>query len=165
MPRPFVLVDRWGVRDTVLYSTGKVSQIKDHLNNTITFGYGANGLSTITDPFSRVTTVTVQANKTLTTIQDPGGGSTQFTYDASLRLRRITNRKGDTSSFAYDSQSGKVVADTAPAVPVFGQGTVSPVTLFVPWQKGGVAYVANRPGIAEGSFRECPWAPGSAPSV
>ena len=32
---------------------------------------GANGLSTITDPMGRVTTVTVQANKTLTALQDP----------------------------------------------------------------------------------------------
>ncbi len=135
------LADRWGTRDTVLYDgSNRVTQIKDPLNNAIVLAYGANGLSTITDPFSRVTSVTVQANKTLTAIKDPDNDSTRFGYDGSLRLQTITDRRGKTTTLAYDSQSGKVNTLTAPTVPIFGLGNQSPVTTLASWQKKGVPY-------------------------
>lgn len=137
------VADAWGVRDTILYSSGKVTQIRDHLNNTITLAYGAYGLSSITDPFSRVTTLTVAANRTLTAVQDPDNVSTTFGYDGSLRLQTITNRAGATTTLAYDSQSGKISTVTAPAVAVYGQGTVAPVTTLSAWQTRGVPYGAT----------------------
>jgi RHS repeat-associated protein len=136
------LTDRWGVRrDSAVYDgSNRVTKLVDPLNNGITLAYGTNGLSTITDPMGRVTTVTVQANKTLTAIKDPDSDSTAFGYDGSLRLQTITDRKGKATALAYDAQSGKVSTVTAPQVPIYGLGNQSPVTTLASWQKKGVPY-------------------------
>jgi RHS repeat-associated protein len=138
------ITDRWGKATTVTYDgSNRISQVKDTLSNAITLAYGTNGLSTITDPMSRATTITVQSNKTLTAIQDPDGVSTSLGYDGSLRLQTITNRRGKATTLAYDSNSGKVSTITAPSIPVYGGGSSSPVTTLSAWQSKGVPYSAT----------------------
>lgn len=138
--------DRFVNKTTVTYDgNSRVWQVKDPLNLTITLAYGTNGLSTITDPGSpgRVTNVTVDASKRLTAIRDADNISTFFGYDGTLRLSTITDRRGFTTTLGYDAQSGKLATITAPAVPVYQIGTVSPIATQNPWQKRGVPYVAT----------------------
>jgi RHS repeat-associated protein len=122
----------------------RVSQVTDPVNHTITLGYGSYGLASITDPGSRQTSVTVDASGRLTAIADPdqifNWIPTTFGYDASLRLSSITDRRGSTTTLGYDIQSGKLASVTDPAVPIYGQGTVSPATTFAAWQKVSVPY-------------------------
>lgn len=137
--------DRLNNVNTVIYDgNGRVSQLKDPLNLSITLGYNGNGLATITDPGSRVTTVIVDASRRLTSIRDPDNVGTTFGYDGSLRLQTITNRRNTTTTLGYDTQSSKLSTVTPPAVEVVEPGgsisTASPVTAFSPWQKVGIPY-------------------------
>jgi RHS repeat-associated protein len=138
------VVDRWSNTTTVTYDgSNRISQVKDPLNNAITLAYGTYGLSSITDPMSRATNVTVGSSQTLTAIQDPDGVSTSLGYDGSLRLQTITDRRGKTTTLAYDSNSGKVSTITAPSIPVYGGGTSNPVKTLSAWQSKGVPYSAT----------------------
>jgi RHS repeat-associated protein len=136
--------DRFGNNTTFVHAgVGQPSVIYDPTNSQfnqvqITFSYGANGLSGIQDAFGRTTDVTVQSNHTLTAITDPDNVSTTLGYDASLRLSSITDRAGATTTLAYQGGSDKLATVTQPAVPIFGEGTVSPVTTLAAWQLVGV---------------------------
>jgi RHS repeat-associated protein len=138
------VLDRFGNRDSVVYdASNRVSKLIDPLNLAITMIYDANGLFSIQDPPFRVTWVTVDASKRLTSIRDPDSVATSYGYDGNLRLSTITDRRGFTTTLGYDAQSGTVSSETAPAVPIYGQGTASPVTTFSAWQKLGVPYSAT----------------------
>ncbi len=135
--------DRFGNLDSIQYQGNAVWRIIDPNGTYQQLTYNANGLSSIA-ALGRTTTVTVQANRTLTAITDPDNFATQFGYDGNLRLRTVTDRNGATrSSLAYHANSGKVVADSGPSVPVIGDSTARPVTRFAPWQHFGVPYVAT----------------------
>jgi RHS repeat-associated protein len=140
------VTDRFGSADSILYDgSGRVWKLRDPTHTDaapreIVLAYGSNGLSSITDPFGRVTGVTVQANGMLTSITDPDNVATSFGYDGSLRLSTITDRRGFATTVGYDAQSGTLASVTAPAVPIYGQGTVAPVTSLATWQKLGVPY-------------------------
>jgi RHS repeat-associated protein len=134
------LVDRFGNADSVFYDSNHITSIKDPTHITPSFSYDTNGLQWISDPLGRVTYVTVQSNHTLTAITDPDTVATTFGYDNSLRLSTITDRRGATTTLTYESHSDKLAAVTAPAVPILGSGTSSPVTNLAPWQLGAVPY-------------------------
>ena len=131
--------DRFGNASTIGYDgSNRVATFTDPASKTITLGYGANGLATITDAGSRVTNVTVLPNRTLTAFQDPDGISTSFAYDGSLRLSTVTDRSSATTTLGYDPNASKLTTVTAPAVPIFGAGTISPVVTLSAWQLKGV---------------------------
>jgi RHS repeat-associated protein len=145
--RMAAVLDRFGNRDTIVYSGSSVSQVKDPLNNAITLTYDVNGLTSIQDPMGRVTDIVVNASKQVTTITDPDNVSTTFGYDGSLRLRSVTNRAGHTDTLNYlvisSKETNKLASVKAPSVPIFGGGSASPVTSFEPWQIKGVPYAAT----------------------
>jgi RHS repeat-associated protein len=123
--------------------SNRISKIKDPLNIPLTLGYGTYGLATVQDTAARVTQVTVDASGRLTAITDPDNISTGFGYDASLRLSTITNRQGFTTTLGYDGQSGTLATVTAPAIKLYNDSVVSPVTTMAAWQKLGVPYTAT----------------------
>jgi RHS repeat-associated protein len=142
--RMIQVLDPFGNATTVMYDgSGRVSQVKDPLNIPFTLAYGTNGLSSIQESMGRVTNVTVDASRRLTAVTDPDGIGTGYGYDASLRLNSVIDRRSATTVFGYDAQSGKLGTVTAPAVPVYQRGTISPVTILAAWQKLGVPYVAT----------------------
>lgn len=142
------VADRFGNATSIQYdannrvyrydANNRVYRVTDPAGKVTTLLYNANGLATITDGGGRITLVQVQANRTLTAFGDPDGVGTAFGYDASLRLSTITDRASATTTFGYDATSNKIVTVTAPAVPIFGAGTISPVVTFSPWQLKGV---------------------------
>jgi RHS repeat-associated protein len=138
------VLDRFGNRDSVIYDgSNRVSRMLDPLSFPFTMTYGANGLASMKDSMGRVTTVTVDASKRLTAITDPDGLGTRYGYDGSLRLDSIVDRRGGIGVYGYDANSGTVATTTAPAIPVYQVGTVSPVTNMTAWQKIGVPYSAT----------------------
>jgi len=145
------LRDRFNNTTTVVYDgSGRVSQIKDPANLALTLGYGTNGLATIQDPGTpvRTTSLNVDASRNLTAITDPDNVSTSFVFDATLQLSKVINRRGDTTTFTYDALSRKLALATAPPVPVFGAGTISPTASQAPWQHVGVPYSSTATTLA-----------------
>jgi len=108
----------------------------------ITLAYGANGLDYLLDPFGRVTQVSVNASRDLTAIVDPDGDSTRFGY-AGLRLTAVTDRLGATTTLGYDTVVNKVTSIMAPAVTVYGEGSVSPTVTLAPWQALSVPHAGT----------------------
>ena len=132
------IIDRFGNSTGITYDgSSRLWKVQDPTGRQIVLTYGTYGLSSITDPMTRATTITVASDSTLRTIQDPGGGTTTFTYDGSRRLYTITNRRASLTRFGYDPLSWKVVAETLPLISVNGGGQQSPVLAFVPWQVVG----------------------------
>jgi RHS repeat-associated protein len=139
--------DRFNNITTIVYDgNNRVSQVKDPLNNAITLSYDGNGLTSIQDPWSRVTEI-VAVSKRITTIADPDNVSTTFGYDGSGRLSTITNRRGHTTTLAYDTASGKLATIASPSVTYVGSDGSDSTGLLVktqvPWQKSGVPYAAT----------------------
>ncbi len=145
--RPTDVYDRFNNRTQFLYDgSNRLTTIRDPNSQDLVLAYGTSGLSSIRDniPPNRYTNVTVPSDSTLTAIQDPDGVSTRFQYDGSRRLWKVINRRGDTTTVGYQTingkTSGKVGTTTAPAVPIYGEGAVAPVTSLAPWQTVGVPY-------------------------
>ena len=73
--------------------------------------------------------------------------STTFQYDGSKRLWKLTDRRGSMTTLGYQTinskATGKLVTVTAPAVPIYGEGTVAPVVSYAPWQTIGVPYTTT----------------------
>ncbi len=132
-----------------LRRSNRIWKLTDPAGKVITLNYGANGLTSIVDPGSRTTTIDVAAGtRVLNSIQDPDNLKTQFGYDGAQRLQTVTDRRGKAHTFVYDAQSGRVVADSAPSIPVYGVGNQRPATTFDPWQKKGVPYTATSTGAS-----------------
>lgn len=143
--------DRFNNRTQFLYTAGtyRLITIRDPNSQDLVLAYGTYGLASIRDnitPF-RYTNITVPSDTTLTAIQDPDGVSTTFQYDGSKRLWKVTDRRGSMTTLAYQTISskstGKLTTVTAPAVPIFGEGTVAPVVSYTPWQPVGVPYATT----------------------
>jgi len=142
--------DRFNNRTQFFYdASNRLTTIRDPNSQDLVLAYGTYGLSSIRDNIlpNRYTNVTVLSDSTITGIQDPDGISTRFQYDGSRRFWKVINRRGDTTRVDYQiingKTSGKVAAITAPPVPIYGEGTVAPVTSFAPWQTVGVPYSAT----------------------
>ena len=150
--RPSDVYDRFNNRTQFFYDgSNRLTTIRDPNSQDLVLAYGSYGLSSIRDnilPY-RYTNVTAPSDSTLSAIQDPDGLSSVFQYDASRRLWRIINRRGDTTTVSYQlingKSSGKLATITSPAVQIYGEGTVSPVTTLAPWQTVGVLY-SSQPG-------------------
>jgi RHS repeat-associated protein len=87
---------------------GKLSQIVDKHQNTITLGYSGTGvLSQITDTQGRVLPVTINPNGQITKIEDPSGRSWNYTYAGPVgnRLATFTDPSGGVTKYVYDSAS------------------------------------------------------------
>lgn len=143
--------DRFNNRTQFLYTAGtyRLTTIRDPNSQDLVLAYGTYGLASIRDNITpyRYTNVTVVSDSTLTAIQDPDGVSSTFQYDGSKRLWKLTDRRGSLTTLGYQTISGKatgkLVTVTAPAVPIFGEGTVSPVVTYTSWQPTGVPYTAT----------------------
>jgi len=143
--------DRFGNSTTITYDgQNRLLQIKDPLNQPITFSYDANGLDFIMDPIGRVTQVTVDANKHLTLILDPDNVGTSFGYDAADRLSSMTDRAGKTGSFVYDT-AGKLMATISPPVQYMkndGSIVTGPlIDSLRAWQRVGVPLGPTSPSF------------------
>jgi RHS repeat-associated protein len=140
------VADRWGTTTRVRYTSNKVDRILDPTDTTkvIQFSYGSYGLSGITDPGSRTTSVSVDASGRLTSITDPDDVSTNFGYEGCLRLSTITDRRGNTTTLGYDSQAGTLASSAAPSIQVVNTDgsltNAAPTTQYAAWQKVGVPY-------------------------
>jgi len=113
---------------------GKLIQISDRNNNSMTFQYDGQGnltqitdtggrattlaytgslCTSVTDPLGRTTTYQYDGNNRLVSVTDPAGGQVSYTYDANNRIVSITDAAGSTYTYNYDD-SGRVITVTNP---------------------------------------------------
>ncbi len=67
-----------------------------------TYGYTSNRLTTITDPYTNITSLTYNGSNLLQSIQDPAGRLTSFTM-SSGRLTAVQQADSSHVSYTYDS--------------------------------------------------------------
>ncbi len=154
------VTDRWANLAKFAYDGSmRLTNVYDPADTTrsIVLTYRTQGLDSIRDPFGRGTRITLDtAHSTLTAIRDPDGLATSFAYDGSYRLNRIINRRGDTvTTIGYHSLSNRVVADSGPAIAVYGGGTARPIVTFNPWQHRFVPYDTSLLHPTADRYRGC----------
>lgn len=155
--RDTLVTDRFGNQVRFFYDgSNRLWKVRDPMYRDIVLAYGANGLTSITDPMGRVTTITVNADSTLRTIKDPDGDSTRFTYDANKRLETIIDRRGGVTQFYYRTSSWKLDSLRLPAIPINGGASQAPRIAVSPWQIVG---------IPTGSTGSSPFTPVVASSI
>jgi len=122
--------DRFGNQSTLQYNTSlQLIAIVDPAGQADSLGYSSGKLSWIKDPSGRVDSITVDGSGNLTRIKDRVGGLPfQGQYDSQHRLTHWTDRRGGAWGLSYDFAS-KLATDTAPQVTVGGQ-LVRPVASF-----------------------------------
>lgn len=98
-------LDRNGLTVTYAYSSGRLTTITDPYAKVTTFTYnGSNELQTITDPTGRVATFT-HTGSNLTGVTLPDSSTWAYGYDGSGRLTQATDPDSHTVTVAYDSAS------------------------------------------------------------
>lgn len=90
----------------------KVASVRDGLNQTSTFAYGA-GFTTVTDPLGLVTRYDYDAAGQLTKVTAPAvagvAATKQFAYSASGDVASVTDGEGRSVTFQYDANGNQVL--------------------------------------------------------
>ena len=81
-------------------STGRLTSLVDRNGIGLTFTYGANGLSSITDGSGRTIDVTTNIDKLITHIELPDGRSVSYAY-TDRQLTSVTDLRGETVGYEY----------------------------------------------------------------
>jgi RHS repeat-associated protein len=85
---------------------GKLAQITDRNNNSVTLQYDTGGrLISVTDAVGRDTRFTYNAAGKISQITDPLGRKATFTYDANRNLISTVDMAGNVSTFTYNGAS------------------------------------------------------------
>lgn len=95
-------------KDNIKYyfnPVGKITSIKDLNNNTITYGYSADKVTSITDTGGRVTNISYNAQGRISGIKDQRANPTTYNYDGAGNLVSVTDPMGYTTNFTYDAAS------------------------------------------------------------
>ena len=149
--------DRFGNVIGIGYDgSGRVNKIEDPIRthsgskSYISIAYGTYGISQVKDPGAngsqtggRTTTFVVNSSGNLTSVTQPSSsGTTAFAYDGSSRLSTITDAGSAVTTLHYNSNSWLLDSISLPAVALdTGSGplaTLSPRTMFSPWQTVGI---------------------------
>ncbi len=89
-------------------STGRLLRQADRNDNTVSFGYDAQGLlATVTDTQNRQSTLSYVGGR-LDTVTDPSGRTVHYTYTAGGNLENVTDTGGNVVHYRYN---GDVLID------------------------------------------------------
>ena len=95
-------------------ASGRLLSITDRNSNQTTLTYTGNLLTSVTDPYGRVTLFTYDASNRIIQITDPANRNTTLGYNADGLLSTVTNPDGSKWTYTYDA-SGNMVSKTDPA--------------------------------------------------
>ena len=94
-------------------AAGRVVSLSDLNNNQTVLGYDANArLTTITDPFGRVLTITPDSLGRVLAISDTLGNIATYSYGASNELLTVTYPDNSKYQFVYATINGKLLLTT-----------------------------------------------------
>jgi len=99
------------VSSTTYDGLGRPRTITDATGAALSYQYGANGLTSITDPLGRVTSFTPNAGGAFTSVTDARGKTTTFTVDSRGRVLGRTLPMGGHDGTTYD-QAGRPMVYT-----------------------------------------------------
>ena len=144
------VADPSGNRDSLLYSgtTDRITSIRDPLNKTLTFAYnGSSKLTTITDPGSRVTTVTIDAGTNqLRKRQLPADAARPDTVGYAYQTYAGTNTAvllrrhgvlGDTTLVVYDVTLERPASVRLPKVAIAADPDTIPIVEYFAYERQG----------------------------
>ncbi len=109
-------IDPNGLHTTYGYTSNRLTTITDPYTNITSLTYnGSNLLQSIHDPAGRLTTFTMSGGN-LTAVQQADGSHITYTYDSSGRMTQIEDPLAHTVSIAYDSAErvGTITRPTSP---------------------------------------------------
>ncbi len=96
-------IDLNGLHTTYAYNgSNQLSTITDPYTNVTSFTYSGGYLQTIKDPAGRLTTFT-NSGGSLTAVEQADGSFTSYTYDSSGRMTQIKDPLGNLVTISYDS--------------------------------------------------------------
>ena len=81
---------------------GRITSMSDRNGNSVRFAHAGERVTTITDDYGRVFTVSREPNGLITGIDGPQQRTVRFGYDSDGRLVSRTDAGGDTVGYAYD---------------------------------------------------------------
>lgn len=84
-------------------NSGRIVEVKDFFNKTLTFAYNTNGLNTVTDAYGRTLTLGYTSGR-ISSVSDSTGRSVQFGSASNNNLTTATDPENKTSTFVYDTQ-------------------------------------------------------------
>jgi RHS repeat-associated protein len=113
----YKLKDRRGVTYTFQYVGSGLprlsSAVTDRNNNTLTYSYTNDRLTSITDTVGRTVTVSYNASGYIASLTDNANRTTQYSYDANGRLTSVTDPANQVASYSYDA-NGRLASVTDP---------------------------------------------------
>ncbi len=119
-------IDLNGLHTTYSYSGSELTSIEDPYLKVTTLTYSSGYLSTIQDPTGRLTTFSFSGAK-LQSVEQADGSHMTYTYDGSGRITQVKDQRSNVTTVAYDS-AGRVGTITLP------EGASQ---LFSPYQEQG----------------------------
>ncbi len=84
-------------------NAGLVERIAYPANQTFSFAYDNNKLSTLTDPAGRVSSFVIDSDNNLRAITGPDGAVNQYAYDAFHRMTQLNNPQGLEYAYSYSA--------------------------------------------------------------
>jgi RHS repeat-associated protein len=110
---------------------GKLAQITDRNNNSVTLQYDANNrLISVTDAVGRVTQFTYNAAGKVSQVTDPINRKATFSYDANNNLISTVDMAGNVSNFTYNGTSYMTSLTTPNGTTQVHMGTTPHFTEF-----------------------------------
>jgi len=82
---------------------GRLVSLADRNDNTVSFSYTGNDLTTITDTVGREVDLAYDASHRLIAVTDPLNRTVEYAYDVNGRLRTVTDLRGETTTYSYDA--------------------------------------------------------------
>jgi RHS repeat-associated protein len=83
-------------------SDGRIVEVKDFFNKTLSLAYNGNGLNTVTDAYGRTLTLGYTSGR-ISSVTDSTGRSVQFGHTNGT-ITTATDPENKTSTFVYDSE-------------------------------------------------------------
>jgi len=132
---------------------GKLAQITDRNNNSVTLQYDLNNrLVSVTDAVGRITQFTYNAAGKVSLITDPIGRKASFSYDANNNLVTTTDMAGNVSTFTYNGTSYMTSLTTPNGTTQVHMGTTPHFTEFPGLLKDIVDPLGNTTRYDTGDF-------------
>jgi len=112
----WLLFDPFDQRIRRFDSSGRLIEVRDSNDNTLTLSYTLGRLDQVTDGLGRTLTFAYTGGNRLASVTD-GTRTVGFTYDGGGRLETVTDATGETTTYAYDPAFASEARMTSKTLP------------------------------------------------
>jgi RHS repeat-associated protein len=82
-------------------AANRLTQLQDRFGQMTTFNYTGGRVTSVIDPYERVTSLSYDADGNLMSINDPAGGVLGYSYDAAHDLTRVVDKVNHATTLEY----------------------------------------------------------------